>query len=158
MRLNQRGTRFGLQFQTMTYSPFNGDDQTLRVPPGRPHRFVFPVVWSTLYIGIISASGPRPMSNTSKRVQLWDMPAISLSRRWTDPWFPQCVFLCDLLMRLQESELHYSSSAAANHTGVKLYWAQLGLNFLWTPLFFGLRRVRGIQYSLGAYFNSPPRA
>jgi len=76
--------------------------QSLRSPPGRPPRAVFPIVWSTLYIAMGYAS--------------------------------------HLAVKAFDRNLSPSATADA-HDGLHLYWAQLGLNLLWTPLFFGWKKV-----------------
>ncbi|KAJ7638888.1 TspO/MBR family-domain-containing protein [Roridomyces roridus] len=76
--------------------------QNLRVPPGRPPRQVFPIVWPLLYISMGYAS--------HLAVKALDV-AVSPSVR------------SDLMLALG------------------LYHAQLSLNLLWSPLFFGVKQI-----------------
>ncbi|KAK7470555.1 hypothetical protein VKT23_001979 [Stygiomarasmius scandens] len=76
--------------------------ENLAVPPGRPGRQVFPIVWPILYLsmGYASHLAVKALDST-----------VSVSAR------------NDLLL------------------GIALYYAQLSLNFAWSPLFFNLKQV-----------------
>jgi len=93
------GLLSGYQTKDRVTSPWY---ENLRVPPGRPPKAAFPIVWTTLYIAMGYAS--------------------------------------HIAVKALDSSLAPHVVSAAR-TGITLYWAQLGLNFLWTPLFFGWKRV-----------------
>jgi len=76
--------------------------KSLAVPPGRPPRQAFPIVWTTLYVCMGYAS--------HLAVTALDTSVVPLTRS-------------DLIL------------------GLKLYYVQLGLNVLWTPLFFGAKQT-----------------
>ncbi|THV08465.1 TspO/MBR-like protein [Dendrothele bispora CBS 962.96] len=76
--------------------------ETLAVPPGRPPRQVFPIVWPALYLsmGYASHLAVKALDRT-----------VSPSAR------------DDLLL------------------GIALYYAQLSMNFVWSPLFFNFKQI-----------------
>lgn len=94
---------FGLVSGSMTAKTVKGQwYESLAVPPGRPPRQVFPIVWSTLYLSMGYAS--------YLAVEAYDS-SLSPSIR------------SDLSL------------------GLALYYGQLGLNFVWSSLFFGQKNV-----------------
>ncbi|GLB33867.1 putative tspO/MBR family protein [Lyophyllum shimeji] len=91
--------------------------QNLLVPPGRPPRQVFPIVWSLLYLSMGYAS-----HLAVKALDAADSP----------------------------------TSRSALLKGILLYYAQLGLNLLWSPLFFkakktGLALIDSVLLTASAY-------
>jgi len=76
--------------------------KSLAVPPGRPPRKAFPIVWTTLYICMGYAS--------------------------------------HLAVKALDTAITPATRSNVG-LGLKLYYVQLGLNCLWTPLFFGAQQT-----------------
>ncbi|KAK7725103.1 hypothetical protein SLS57_004016 [Botryosphaeria dothidea] len=116
------GTGIGFSLRTETASLY----KKLKQPPGGPPAYLFGPVWTLLYAGMGYASYRAWSAGMSSP----DPAKAALAKVASlPPSLPHC-----------SARDPTNINCLATQQGATLYTVQLGLNLIWTPLFFGLGR------------------